>query len=101
MHDMRWNRHCAVLSTLEPCIAALPPQLLAPASRPVHLLTGSPVPRGLAAPLQQQRTGVPAPNSGRSAPLQLQRTGLPVVSCPYIAAAEMPMPCWPRLILSR
>ena len=21
------------------------------------------------------------------------RTGLPVVSCPYIAAAEMPMPC--------
>ena len=24
------------------------------------------------------------------------RTGLPVVSCPYMPAAEMPMPCWPR-----
>src|SRR5206468_1208198 len=24
-------------------------------------------------------------------------TGLPVVSCPYMPAAEMPMPCWPRL----
>ena len=24
------------------------------------------------------------------------RIGLPVVSCPYIAAAEIPMPCWPR-----
>ena len=27
-------------------------------------------------------------------------TGLPVVSTPYIPAAEMPMPCWPRLIRS-
>ena len=23
-------------------------------------------------------------------------TGLPVVSWPYMPAAEMPMPCWPR-----
>src|SRR5438034_9702452 len=29
------------------------------------------------------------------------RTGLPVVSCPYIPAAEMPIPCWPRLMRSR
>src|SRR5947207_4592408 len=28
-------------------------------------------------------------------------TGLPVVSCPYMPAAEMPMPCWPRLWRSR
>src|SRR5712664_3786984 len=28
-------------------------------------------------------------------------TGLPVVSCPYMPAAEMPMPCWPRLMRSR
>src|SRR4029453_16904705 len=28
-------------------------------------------------------------------------TGLPVVSWPYMPAAEMPMPCWPRLIRSR
>jgi hypothetical protein len=28
------------------------------------------------------------------------RAGLPVVSCPYITAAEMPMPCWPRVWLS-
>src|SRR5207249_3259921 len=28
-------------------------------------------------------------------------TGLPVVSCPYMPAAEMPMPCCPRLMRSR
>src|SRR5881628_1968793 len=28
-------------------------------------------------------------------------TGLPVVSCPYMPAAEIPMPCWPRLMRSR
>src|SRR5881296_3802230 len=28
-------------------------------------------------------------------------TGLPVVSWPYMPAAEMPMPCWPRLMRSR
>ena len=28
-------------------------------------------------------------------------TGLPVVSMPYMPAALMPIPCWPRLILSR
>ena len=28
-------------------------------------------------------------------------TGLPVVSTPYMPAALMPMPCWPRLIRSR
>ena len=28
-------------------------------------------------------------------------TGLPVVSCAYMPAAEMPMPCWPRLMRSR
>ena len=28
-------------------------------------------------------------------------TGLPVVSTPYIPAAEIPIPCWPRLIRSR
>ncbi len=27
--------------------------------------------------------------------------GLPVVSWPYIPAADMPMPCWPRDIFSR
>ena len=27
--------------------------------------------------------------------------GWPVVSCPYMAAAEMPIPCWPRDCLSR
>lgn len=28
-------------------------------------------------------------------------TGLPVVNCPYMPAAEMPMPCCPRLIRMR
>ena len=28
-------------------------------------------------------------------------TGLPVVSWAYMPAAEMPMPCWPRLMRSR
>src|SRR6266849_5299323 len=28
-------------------------------------------------------------------------TGLPVVSCAYMPAAEMPIPCWPRLMRSR
>src|SRR3989449_5410789 len=28
-------------------------------------------------------------------------TGWPVVSCPYMPAAEIPMPCWPRLMRSR
>ncbi len=28
-------------------------------------------------------------------------TGFPVVSCPYIPAAEIPIPCWPRLWRSR
>ena len=28
-------------------------------------------------------------------------TGLPVVSRPYMPAALMPMPCWPRLWRSR
>ena len=28
-------------------------------------------------------------------------TGLPVVSMPYMPAALMPIPCWPRLIRSR
>ena len=28
-------------------------------------------------------------------------TGLPVVSWPYMPAAEMPMPCWPRLMRKR
>ena len=28
-------------------------------------------------------------------------TGLPVVSRPYMPAALMPMPCWPRLIRMR
>jgi hypothetical protein len=28
-------------------------------------------------------------------------TGLPVVSTPYMPAALMPMPCWPRLIRRR
>ena len=28
-------------------------------------------------------------------------TGLPVVSWPYIPAAEMPIPCWPRLMRRR
>ncbi len=27
-------------------------------------------------------------------------SGLPTVSCPYIPAAEIPMPCWPRDWLS-
>jgi hypothetical protein len=27
--------------------------------------------------------------------------GLPVVIRPYMPAALMPMPCWPRLIFSR
>ena len=31
----------------------------------------------------------------------VMETGLPVVSCPYMPAAEIPMPCWPRDILSR
>src|SRR5262249_8167796 len=29
------------------------------------------------------------------------RIGLPVVSCPYMPAAEIPMPCWPRLMRKR
>jgi phosphoribosylcarboxyaminoimidazole (NCAIR) mutase len=29
------------------------------------------------------------------------RTGAPVVSWPYMPAALMPMPCWPRLWRSR
>jgi hypothetical protein len=28
-------------------------------------------------------------------------TGLPVVSWAYMPAAEMPMPCWPRLMRRR
>ncbi len=31
---------------------------------------------------------------------ETMRAGLPVVSWPYITAAEMPMPCWPRVWLS-
>jgi len=33
--------------------------------------------------------------------LEVTTIGRPVVSCPYMAAAEMPMPCWPRDCLSR
>ena len=33
--------------------------------------------------------------------LEVICTGLPVVSCAYMPAAEMPMPCWPRLMRSR
>jgi hypothetical protein len=32
---------------------------------------------------------------------EITRMGWPVVSCPYMAAALMPMPCWPRDCLSR
>ena len=32
---------------------------------------------------------------------EMIRVALPVVNCPYILAAEMPMPCCPRDILSR
>ena len=32
---------------------------------------------------------------------EMMRMGWPVVSWPYMAAAEMPIPCWPRDCLSR
>ncbi len=33
--------------------------------------------------------------------LEMMSTGLPVVMSPYMPAAEMPMPCWPRDIFMR
>ena len=37
----------------------------------------------------------------RLAVREVIRTGLPVVSRPYMPAAEMPIPCWPRDCCSR